>query len=116
MIDSACGGTFFNKTEDEAKVLFETLSENSQHHASSGRRAPTNPFSAPKKGGIYEVGHAVDVQDQVAAMSRKLDQLLLGQSSAPIASIQEACALCACTSHFVSDCPMASQYPEFVQD
>ena len=31
MIDSACGGTFFSKTEDEAKALFETLAENSQH-------------------------------------------------------------------------------------
>ena len=67
-----------NPSEIDFKVLFETLSENSQHHASSGHRAPANPFSAPKKGGIYEVGHAVDVQDQVAAMSRKLDQLLLG--------------------------------------
>ena len=117
MIDSACGGTFFSKTEDEAKALFETLAKNSQHHASSGRRAPTNPFNAPKKGGIYEVGHSVGVQDQfLVDLSRKLDKVLLGQFSTPIASVQEACALCASPIHFVSDCPMAAQYPEFVQD
>ena len=33
MIDSFCGGTFMMKCEDEAWNLFETLSENSLHHA-----------------------------------------------------------------------------------
>ena len=117
MLDSACGGTFFNKIEDETKALFDTLSENSQHHASFDRRAPVNPFSAPKKEDIYMVGHSVGVHDQfLVDRSRKLGQLLLGQSNTPVASVQEVCALCACFSHFVSDWPMAPQYLEFVQD
>ena len=57
------------------------------------------------------------VQDQfLVDLSRKLDKILLGQSSTPIASVQEACSLCASPIHFVSYCPMATQYPEFVQD
>ena len=35
MVESSCGGTFMTKSEDEAWSLFETLSENSMHHASS---------------------------------------------------------------------------------
>ena len=76
MIDAACGGTFFNKNEDEVWALFETLSENSQHHASSSRRTLTTSSSVPKRGGLYEVGHAADVQNPVAMLSKKLDQLL----------------------------------------
>ena len=89
MIDAACGGTFFNKNEDEAWALFETLSENSQHHASSSRRSLATSSSAPKRGGIYGIGHTVDVQDPVAVLSKKLDQLLArGQTNTPTPHVQ----------------------------
>lgn len=117
MVDSACGGTFLNKNQDEAWDLFETLSENSQHHASASRRAPPASSSIPKRGGIYEVGQSVDVQAQVAALSRKLDQVLaMGQVSTSDPVTQEVCALCSCPTHYVTDCPLAPQYPEFVQE
>ena len=109
MIDAACGGTFFNKNEDEAWALFETLSENSQHHASSSRRTLTVSSNVPKRGGLYEVGHVVDVQDPVAVLSKKLDQLLArGQPNTPTPLVHETCAICTCPIHFVSDCPLAS--------
>ena len=106
MIDAACKGTFFNKNEDEAWALFETLSENSQHYASSSRRTLTASSSVSKRDGLYEVGHVVDVQDPVAR----------GQPNTPTPLVQEACAICTCPTYFVSDCPLASQYPEFVQE
>ena len=57
------------------------------------------------------------VHDQfLVDLSRKLDKVLLGQSSTLVSSVQETCSLCASPIHFVSDCPMAAQYPEFVQD
>jgi hypothetical protein len=40
MVDASCGGTFMLKSENDAWTLFENLSENSLHHASSSRRAP----------------------------------------------------------------------------
>ena len=90
MIDAACGGTFFNKNKNEVWALFETLSENSQHHASSIRRNLINSSSGPKRGGMYEVGHAVDAHDPIALLSKKLDQIVLalGQSKTPTPPIQ----------------------------
>ncbi|KAI8535523.1 hypothetical protein RHMOL_Rhmol10G0180600 [Rhododendron molle] len=38
MVDASCGGTFMFKTPDEAWLLFDNLSNNSQQHASAARR------------------------------------------------------------------------------
>ena len=66
MVDASCGGTFMLKNEHEAWQLFETLSENSLHHMSAAQRDSPN---APKRGGIYEVGHAIDVYSKVDELS-----------------------------------------------
>ena len=41
MVDASCSGTFMTKNEDEAWDLFETLSDNSMHHASIACATPT---------------------------------------------------------------------------
>ena len=50
LLDSASGGTFLSKYEDEALELIELVAENSHHHAakSFGGR------SAPAKGGMLD--------------------------------------------------------------
>ena len=68
MVDNASGCAFLSKTAKEAWDLFETLSENSAHHTAASRVSSAS-LSNPKRGGIYEIGHAVNVQDQVAALS-----------------------------------------------
>ncbi|XP_058213682.1 uncharacterized protein LOC131325434 [Rhododendron vialii] len=120
MVDASCGGTFMLKTPDEAWLLFDNLSNNSQQHASAARRVNMVASNSQQQRGIYEVGHSNDLSNQVAALNKKFDQLLsLGQVPSPPSQpsyFQEACAICSSPSHFVSECHMASQFPEFVQE
>ena len=84
MVDASCGGTFMLKNEHEAWHLFEILSENSLHHMSAARRDP--PITGSKRGGIYEVGHSIDIYSKVDELSQKLDRILqVGHTSSPSA-------------------------------
>ena len=66
MVDASYGGIFMLKNEHEAWQLFETLSENSLHHTSATQR---DPPTVPKRGGMYEVGHAIDIYSKVDELS-----------------------------------------------
>ncbi|XP_058217337.1 uncharacterized protein LOC131328408 [Rhododendron vialii] len=117
MVDASCGGTFMLKTPDEAWVLFDNLSNNSQQHASAARKVNMVASNSQQQRGISEVGHSNDLSNQVAALNKKFDQLLsLGQVPSLPSYFQEACAICSSPTHFVSECHMASQFPEFVQE
>ena len=51
------------KSEDEAWSLFETLSENTMHHALSSRlNRTTSVSSGPRKVGISEVGSELELR------------------------------------------------------
>ena len=80
MVDASCGGTFMLKNEHEAWQLFETLSKNSLHHMSAACR---DPPIGPKRGGIYEVGHSIDIYSKVDELSQKLDRLLQSGKPSP---------------------------------
>jgi hypothetical protein len=67
MVDASCGDTFMLKSEDDAWILFENLSENSLHHSSSGRKIATTTQT------LYEVSQPLDLNAKVDALSRKLD-------------------------------------------
>ena len=102
------------KNEHVAWQLFETLSENSLHHMSATQR---DPSSAPKWGGIYEVGHAIDIYSKVDELSQKLDQLLQGgTASSPAQQNFDVCSICSSPNHMITDCPSAHQFLEFVQE
>jgi hypothetical protein len=76
MVDASCGGPFIMKSEDEAWILFENLSNNSIQHASTRRRAPAP--KAPKTEGLFEVGHFLNIATQIVnAINRKFDQLMV---------------------------------------
>ena len=95
--------------------LFKILNENSLHHMSASIRDKL--MLNPKRGGIYEVGNAIDIRHKVDELSQKLDRLLnTGQSPIPPNPIQEVCALCASSNHFVNECPAAPQFSEFVHE
>ena len=74
MVDSSCGGTFMTKNDDEAWDLFDKLSENSQHHASSRFLKPPLSQTTPKKGGMYEVSNLV-VYQMMDEITRCLNQI-----------------------------------------
>ncbi|XP_043725789.1 uncharacterized protein LOC122672368 [Telopea speciosissima] len=119
MVDASCGGTFIHKSENEAWQLFETLSENSLYHVSASRTEI--PMSGPqRKGGLYEVGQFVAINTKVDMLSQKLDHLLsIGQIPRPTNSpqtFQDVCTLCTNPSHYMSEYPLAGQFPEYVQE
>ena len=115
MVDALCGGTFMLKSEEEAWQLFKILSKNLLRHMSAFIR--DKPMLNSKRGGIYEVGNAIDIHQKIDELSQKLDRLLnTGQSPIPPNPIQEVCALCASSNHFVSKCPAAPQFFEFVHE
>ena len=102
------------KNEYEAWQLFETLSENSLHHMSSAQR---DSPSATKRGGIYEVGHVIDIYSKVDELSQKLDRLLQGgTASSPAHQNHDVYSICSSPNHLITDCPAAHQFPEFVQE
>ena len=117
MVDVSCGGTFMLKSEDDAWSIFETLAENSLHHASSSRTERSNS-TILKKADVFEVSHDHELRSQVNSMAQKLDQLLsVNKHSTPQPSqIDQVCALCSHPSHLASDCPTTAQFPEYIQE
>jgi hypothetical protein len=82
LVDSACGGVLMEKNSEEAKELFETLSENSQQFSSRGRQGL-------KRKGVYEVNDSNGVQTQMAPLERKLDMLVKVMTTHNISFIQQ---------------------------
>ena len=62
MVDASCGGAFMSKSEDEAYILFEILSENSINHASLSSYKRSIPHQKWTR--IYEI-HQSDSSSQV---------------------------------------------------
>ncbi|GAV67714.1 LOW QUALITY PROTEIN: hypothetical protein CFOL_v3_11219, partial [Cephalotus follicularis] len=108
MVDASCGGTFMHKSEDEAWQLFESLNENSLNHLSS--RVESSAMGNQKKGGIDEVSQFETVKAKVDILSQKLDKVLmigtLPTQSTKNSIAQEAYALCASPTIYMSDCPL----------
>ncbi|CAN6460016.1 unnamed protein product [Victoria cruziana] len=99
-IDSSCGGSLMLKSEEDAWVLFDTLSENSLHNT-----IPTILRQAGKRG-VIEVGVSPHIQGQLDSMTRKMDQLLSRDSG----KNRPMCGLCDSTGHVTDECPISSGY------
>ncbi|XP_062150305.1 uncharacterized protein LOC133858859 [Alnus glutinosa] len=114
MVDASCGGTFMMKSENEAWILFDNLSENSVQHASTSRR--TLAPKASKTENIFEASTPFDVTTKVDALSRKINQLMAAgfapTSPSHISPQQEPCSFCSSTMHHVRDCPAVGQFSE----
>ena len=118
VVDASCGGTFMLKSEDEAWVMFENLSNNSCLSVSNKRRVL--PPKAPKTESLLEVGHSsymatqvVDALTKVDAIAKKLDQIMIVGFAPNIAHINtqlESCSFCSSTMHYVNDYPTAGNY------
>ena len=116
MVVTASGGSIMLKNEDEAWDLFENMSETFQHHASTARLERPAVSNLQKPRGVFEIQPSNELTTQVAALTQKLDQLLSVGQSLQSPSTQGVCALCSSPTHFVSNCPAAPQFPEFVQE
>ena len=72
MVDASYGGAFMSKSEDEAYVLFETLSENLINHTSLTLYEKSIPHQ--KRAGIYEIRHSNSNVD-LNLISQRLDNV-----------------------------------------
>jgi hypothetical protein len=110
MVDASCGGTFMLKSEDDAWIFFENLSENSLHHSSSGRKTNANSQT------LYKVSQPLDLNAKVDALSRKLDQLLASgfvpAAASHMHTPHDAYSFCSDPSHQAGNCPIVGQFSE----
>ena len=117
-----------SKSEDEAYVLFETLSENSINHASLTSYERSIPHQ--KRARIYEVSHPnfnvylnliSQRLDKIDLLVQKLDQVLALNQQPPTqyplpSNQQEICSICSSPAHYMNDCPTIAQLPPFIQE
>ncbi|CAN6455676.1 unnamed protein product [Victoria cruziana] len=96
-IDSSCGGSMMLKSEEEAWMLFDILSENSMHSTGS------STVRQAGKRGVLDIGTSLHVQTQLDSLSRKMDQLL----SRGTGSSKPVCGLCDGVGHVTDDCPIS---------
>jgi len=107
MVDASCGCTFMMKSENEAWISFDNLSENLVQHASTSRR--TLAPKVPNIENLFEASTPFDVTTKVDALSRNIDKLMATgfapTSSSHISPQHEPCSFCSSTAHHVRDCP-----------
>ena len=101
--------------------MFEKLSENSKHHASSQFLRSLTPQTIPKRGGMYELSNLVVCQ-KMDKITCHLDQITTSAIPAtptltlPPMLPQEACMICSGTEHLLTDCPLAFQFLDLVEE
>ncbi|CAN6476799.1 unnamed protein product [Victoria cruziana] len=100
VIDSSCGGSLMMKSEDDAWVLYDTLSENSLHNT-----GPTILRHQAARKGVSEIGSGTQAESKLDSLSRKMDQLLTSRGGAGYG--QPVCSLCDSIGHVTDDCPIS---------
>ena len=118
MVNSSYGGMFMMKSEDEAWNLFETLSENSMHHASSSQSSRQVPTMLKK--GLCEVSQP----SGIALLSKEWEEMKLAVQqlrsraslTPPPPANLEACDICASPLHDVYSCPSGAQFVEVAEE
>ncbi|CAN6455423.1 unnamed protein product [Victoria cruziana] len=95
VIDSSCGGSLMMKSEDDAWLLYDKLSENSLHNT-----GPTVLRHQSVKKGVLELGSGSQMNSKLDSLSRKMDQLL---SSHGIGYGQPVCTLYDGVGHVTDD-------------
>ena len=122
LVNSSSGGMILRKSAEEAWDLIEILSEDSVIMASMNQNDRGSSSTSNSRKGVYEVESTPVINQQVAALSVKMDKLLAAQvqpsrvPSPPMTPVSAVCDLCSDIGHDTLSCPMASQYPEYVQE
>ncbi|CAN6446970.1 unnamed protein product [Victoria cruziana] len=99
VIYSSCGGSLMMKSEDDAWLLYDTLSENSLYNT-----GPTVLRHQIVKKGVSELGSRTQVDSKLDSLSRKMDQLLTSRGTG---YGQPVCSLCDSVGHITDDCPIS---------
>ncbi|XP_061993424.1 uncharacterized protein LOC133711297 [Rosa rugosa] len=100
-VDSACGGTFMNKTGQEAYNLIDDLADNNRQFYTRDKRT--------RGRGVYEV----DSRNQMVAVERKLDMLMNALGNG-IKATPQVCSICSYSDHTTDRCPMSAMSEEQV--
>ncbi|XP_057518484.1 uncharacterized protein LOC130799406 [Amaranthus tricolor] len=86
-LDAAGGGNFMMKTLTQAKKILDDMASN--YHL--------REQSTPKRGGRYEVDAIVALTNNVQALTRKVEQLV-------VAAVNKVCGACGLNGHSSVDC------------
>ncbi|CAN6455141.1 unnamed protein product [Victoria cruziana] len=86
------------KSEDDAWLLYDTLSENSLHNT-----GPTILRHQTGKKGVSELGSGPQVESKLDSLFRKMDQLLTSRGTG---YGQPVCSLCDGMGHVTDDYPI----------
>ena len=119
-----------SKSEDEAYILFETLSENTINHASLSfyerlilhqKRTKIFEIKQIDSSSKADLNLIAKKIDKVNLLVYKLYQFLtLGQQSptqyTPPLNYQETYSICASPTHHVSEYSTATQFSSFIQE
>ena len=123
MVNSSCGGGFYDLDENRAWCLLERLSENSFQHVAMERVGKGTTQLGRR--GVCELSSHDDLSLKVDALSMKFDQLIAMNKSSNVhasnlvdggSSSHALCALCSNNDHDTTFCPLSSQYPDFMQE
>ncbi|CAN6456109.1 unnamed protein product [Victoria cruziana] len=99
VIDSSCGGSLMMKSEDDAWILYDTLSENSLHNT-----RPTILRHQAVRKGVSEIGSGPQIESKLDSFSTKMDQLLTRGGAG---YGQPVYSLCDSIGHITDDCPIS---------
>ncbi|XP_062006006.1 uncharacterized protein LOC133723206 [Rosa rugosa] len=100
-VDSACGGTFMNKTGQEPYNLIDDLADNNRQFYTRDKRT--------RGRGVYEV----DSRNQMVAVERKIDMLMNALANG-IKATPQVCSICSYSDHTTDRCPMSAMSEEQV--
>ena len=119
LLDSASGGTFMRKYEDEALEVIELVAENSHHHATKS----FGGWSAPAKGGMLDAKAAETcmlldkIEKLTEAHNLIMDSLKIRPGSdglAPISHVDVSpCLHYSNFEHLEMDCPVMAVKGQF---
>jgi hypothetical protein len=131
-VDTFSGGTIADKSPDEAWNTYEELAQNSLHWDDMGTRKVTDlsmPSREPKREAGVVISGSINVAQEFKKLENKIETLLerkLGQfanqrASSPPPNSQELkeatiCLICDAHTHETTDCHLAPQYPDFIQE
>jgi len=106
-IDAAAGGTFMNKTEDEAYNLIEEIALNNYQWS--------NQRSQPKRvGGKLELNSISMRSTKVDAMSQKLERLNVNSISTSTYSL--SCEICGSVYQLTVNCQVRNPFTQDASD
>ncbi|XP_052621983.1 uncharacterized protein LOC111886000 [Lactuca sativa] len=101
MIDASSGGDIFNKTPQEIRSLFGTISQNQRNFGTRNEMKRNSPQV------VGEVSNTQHLESKLLDLTNVLSQMVVGSGQQLM-----VCGICAMTGHYTDKCPTLGSEPE----